>query len=215
LLAHCGGGQDKPGCLGPSAKRPGSCFSAPFFSSFFAVFAEFFEPGFVVFLARLYFRAGDFLSSFSHHHYIKVEPAPARGSQIILRVLPMPDTPAQNVDVLRKLSLDPGTERLATKREMIALLERGAQPEPTPTPATENVKKTQTEIATKENSAPVSARAVPIVENSYTAETTHIDLVELAAILDQHKIWVESGGDEGRKAELSGVNLENADLTGV
>ena len=127
----------------------------------------------------------------------------------------MPDTPAQNVDVLRKMSLDPGTERLATKREMIALLERGAQPEPTPTPATENVKKTQTEIATKENSAPVSARAVPIVENSYTAETTQIDLVELAAILDQHKIWVESGGDEGSKAELSGVNLENADLTGV
>ncbi len=24
LLAHCGGGQDQPGCLGPSAKRPGS-----------------------------------------------------------------------------------------------------------------------------------------------------------------------------------------------
>jgi hypothetical protein len=22
LLAHCGGGQDKPGCLGPSAKLP-------------------------------------------------------------------------------------------------------------------------------------------------------------------------------------------------
>src|SRR5437867_13323150 len=27
LLAHCGGGQDQPGCLGPSAKRPGSVFS--------------------------------------------------------------------------------------------------------------------------------------------------------------------------------------------
>src|SRR5260370_2108066 len=26
LLAHCGGGQDQPGCLGPSAKRPGSVF---------------------------------------------------------------------------------------------------------------------------------------------------------------------------------------------
>jgi hypothetical protein len=31
LLAHCGGGQDKPGLLGPSAKRPGSVF---FFSVF-------------------------------------------------------------------------------------------------------------------------------------------------------------------------------------
>jgi len=130
----------------------------------------------------------------------------------------MPDTPAQNVDVLRKLSLDPGTERLATKRELVALLERGAQPEPTltpATPATENVKKTHTEIETKENSVAISARAVPIPEKSYIAETTQLDLVELAAILDQHKIWVESGGDEGRKAELSGVNLENADLTGV
>jgi len=26
LFAHCGGGQDKPGCLGPSAKRPGYYF---------------------------------------------------------------------------------------------------------------------------------------------------------------------------------------------
>ena len=26
LLAHCGGGQDKPGCLGPSAKLPRHCF---------------------------------------------------------------------------------------------------------------------------------------------------------------------------------------------
>jgi hypothetical protein len=27
LLAHCGGGQDKPGCLGPSAKLPRRFFS--------------------------------------------------------------------------------------------------------------------------------------------------------------------------------------------
>ena len=127
----------------------------------------------------------------------------------------MPDTPAQNVDVLRKLSLDPGTERMATKRELVALLERGAQPEPVSTPATENVKKTKIENETKEESVTISTRAVPILENSYNAETTQIDLVELAAILDQHKIWVESGGDEGTKADLSGVNLENADLTGV
>jgi len=41
----------------------------------------------------------------------------------------MPDFPAQDIDISRKLSLDPGTERLATKDEMIALIERGAQPE--------------------------------------------------------------------------------------
>ncbi len=127
----------------------------------------------------------------------------------------MPDTPAHNVDVLRKLSLDPGTERMATKHELIGLLERGAHTEATPTPVMENVKKNQTEIEMKQDSATISARAVPILENSNNAETTQIDLVELAAILDQHKIWVESGGDEGTKADLSGVNLENADLTGV
>jgi uncharacterized protein YjbI with pentapeptide repeats len=40
-------------------------------------------------------------------------------------------------------------------------------------------------------------------------------LLEFAAILDQHRIWVESGGEAGTKADLCGANLENADLTGV
>src|SRR5215469_5517080 len=39
----------------------------------------------------------------------------------------MPDSPAQNNDLLRKLSHDPGTERLATKHELVALLEKGGQ----------------------------------------------------------------------------------------
>jgi uncharacterized protein YjbI with pentapeptide repeats len=42
-----------------------------------------------------------------------------------------------------------------------------------------------------------------------------ISLIDLAEILDQHKIWVESGGESGAKADLSGVNLRKADLTGV
>src|SRR6267143_6031626 len=42
-----------------------------------------------------------------------------------------------------------------------------------------------------------------------------ISLIDLAEILDQHKIWVESGGESGAKADLSGVNLAKADLTGV
>ncbi|MDP9340171.1 MAG: pentapeptide repeat-containing protein [Acidobacteriota bacterium] len=40
-------------------------------------------------------------------------------------------------------------------------------------------------------------------------------MVELAQILDQHKLWVESGGDSGTKADLSAANLQGADLTGV
>src|SRR5438477_11456428 len=34
-------------------------------------------------------------------------------------------------------------------------------------------------------------------------------LLELASILDQHRIWVESGGEAGTKADLCGANLEN------
>jgi len=192
----------------------------------------------------------------------------------------MPDKPAHNTDVLRKLSLDPGTERMATKKEMIALLENDAQPQTVSlaekaivtaekataekTIAERNIvsaernnivtaekniaqaEKTvvsagKSEIAkpaavsshsTQESKPVISTpkstrvlrdledretstkRAVPIPENT-SSPGTQLDLVELAAILDQHRIWVESGGDEGTKADLSGVNLENADLTGV
>src|SRR6266481_4229219 len=48
-------------------------------------------------------------------------------------------------------------------------------------------------------------------ENSAGAQS----LLELAEILDQHKIWVEPGGDSGTKADFCGVDLANADLTGV
>ena len=46
-------------------------------------------------------------------------------------------------------------------------------------------------------------------------ESIGISLLDLAEVLDQHKIWVESGGESGAKADLSGVNLSKADLTGV
>jgi uncharacterized protein YjbI with pentapeptide repeats len=42
-----------------------------------------------------------------------------------------------------------------------------------------------------------------------------ISLLELAEVLDQHRIWVESGGESGCKADLCGVNLAKTDLTGV
>src|SRR5215472_4154344 len=42
-----------------------------------------------------------------------------------------------------------------------------------------------------------------------------ISLIDLAEILDQHKQWVESGGEAGARADLTGVNLSKADLTGV
>jgi uncharacterized protein YjbI with pentapeptide repeats len=50
-----------------------------------------------------------------------------------------------------------------------------------------------------------------------TAEetTVGISVLELAEVLDQHRLWVESAGESGTKADLSGVNLSKADLTGV
>ena len=42
-----------------------------------------------------------------------------------------------------------------------------------------------------------------------------LSLIDLAEVLDQHKIWVESGGESGVKADLCGANLAKADLTGV
>src|SRR6266853_1574593 len=56
-----------------------------------------------------------------------------------------------------------------------------------------------------------SASAEPVSE----ADSIGISLIDLAEILDQHKIWVESGGESGIKADLCGVNLAKADLTGV
>ncbi len=52
-------------------------------------------------------------------------------------------------------------------------------------------------------------------ELSNGGDSAGISLIELAEILDQHKIWVESGGESGVKADLCGVNLAKADLTGV
>jgi uncharacterized protein YjbI with pentapeptide repeats len=46
-------------------------------------------------------------------------------------------------------------------------------------------------------------------------ESIAISLLDLAEILDQHKQWVESGGESGVKADLCGINLAKADLTGV
>ena len=41
------------------------------------------------------------------------------------------------------------------------------------------------------------------------------DLLEVAEALDQHRLWVESGGEQGTRADLSGASLVEADLTGA
>jgi uncharacterized protein YjbI with pentapeptide repeats len=41
------------------------------------------------------------------------------------------------------------------------------------------------------------------------------DLLEFAQVLDQHRLWVESGGKEGTPGHLPGANLAGLDLTGA
>ena len=52
-------------------------------------------------------------------------------------------------------------------------------------------------------------------DHSNADDSIGISLLDLAELLDQHKQWVESGGETGVKADLCGVNLAKADLTGV
>src|SRR5260221_2164746 len=69
----------------------------------------------------------------------------------------------------------------------------------------------------------VSEAAIEAAERSETAAASakffagagDSGMLELGSILDQHRIWVESGGEAGNKADLCGANLENADLTRV
>jgi uncharacterized protein YjbI with pentapeptide repeats len=146
--------------------------------------------------------------------------------------------------LLPKTSEEPQTERMATPQELYAL-KRIAEMEsaiaelvkteppsdkqtaletasPCEVDAVEvesaqadpvQTKSVETELAAIEH-AEVDAH-----ENSDTSETAKPSqggwLLELASILDQHRIWVETGGEGGTKADLCGVNLENADLTGV
>jgi len=64
--------------------------------------------------------------------------------------------------------------------------------------AMKEIEELKSEISTES-----SAAAEPVSE----ADSIGISLIDLAEILDQHKIWVESGGESGIKADLCGVNL--------
>ena len=63
----------------------------------------------------------------------------------------------------------------------------------------------------QDHDRPVNEATEESPEHTFTT----ISVLELAEILDQHRIWVESAGESGNKADLCGVNLAKADLTGV
>jgi len=73
-------------------------------------------------------------------------------------------------------------------------------------------------------SAPSPPSAELLIPNpSPSALDTHVelqsserlDLLEFAEALDQHRLWVETAGQEGTRGDFSGANLGDADLTGV
>jgi uncharacterized protein YjbI with pentapeptide repeats len=78
--------------------------------------------------------------------------------------------------------------------------------------AIKEIEELKTEIAIDRGTKEKSSDAV---EFSGAESSVGISVLDLAEILDQHKQWVESGGETGVKADLTGINLAKADLTGV
>ncbi|MGB7848427.1 MAG: pentapeptide repeat-containing protein [Candidatus Acidiferrum sp.] len=68
------------------------------------------------------------------------------------------------------------------------------------------------ETAVVEGSATIGVQGVMAVASSFEASG---DLLEFAQVLDQHRIWVESGGKEGVRGQFAGADLTGMDLTGV
>jgi len=154
----------------------------------------------------------------------------------------MPDSPAQHTFVLTRAEYGSTTERMATPEELLALqllaeeeevviqvIESAVElPASEPVTAPEPVKGASTASASVEPAVSEPKATDPkedhlndLSELASEAARTPRPVVSpagplnLAAILDQHRSWLESGGEAGAKADLCGANLENADLTGA
>ncbi len=121
-------------------------------------------------------------------------PVPNSEVDSVLAALLPKANPDDTVDVLGALARELNSER-----------EPAAEPEATAEPYE----------AISEPLQDHDHRVNEATEDSPELSFTTISVLELAEILDQHRIWVESAGDAGNKADLCGVNLAKADLTGV
>src|ERR1700730_4940917 len=121
------------------------------------------------------------------------EPATKTGTLREIEALGQPETPASEID----------------KLEMLAALEE--QPSK-PIAAEASADAGRLPAATQSSQAD---DADDFDLTSEAIQPSSIPLIELAQILDEHKMWVESGGETGAKADLTGANLAGADLTGV
>ena len=129
----------------------------------------------------------------------------------------MPDSPAQETLSLPKNPASSQTERMATPEELHAL-QRIAEVERAIAALATADRASAEEAPAAKPAQSEAAKVEPVAEPEpeVAPSSPHADFfLEFASILDQHRIWVETGGEEGTKADLSGADLENADLTGV
>ena len=84
--------------------------------------------------------------------------------------------------------------------EFVSELVPEVTPEVTPEFATEFATESGTDII-----------AMPREE----ARDLKTELLQVAEALDQHRLWVESNGEQGIRGDFAGANLSDADLTGV
>jgi uncharacterized protein YjbI with pentapeptide repeats len=127
----------------------------------------------------------------------------------------MPDTPATDSLLLLKSPAATQTERMATSEELHAL-QRIAEVERAIAELAHADHKSTEVLPGGKSAQTEDAKPEPLAAADASRSSPHADfLLEFASILDQHRIWVETGGEEGTKADLCGAELENADLTGV
>jgi uncharacterized protein YjbI with pentapeptide repeats len=117
-----------------------------------------------------------------------------------LREIEAPDQPETSASEIDKL-------------EMLAALDEQPMKQVAAEVSTDGSRSTAVERAEVHSAEDSDSLAIDLALEAI--EPSSIPLIELAQILDEHKLWVESGGDAGVKADLTGANLAGADLTGV
>jgi uncharacterized protein YjbI with pentapeptide repeats len=149
---------------------------------------------------------------------------PAGNEKRMGRKMSIANEPVTKTETLREIEAlvkHETSQSEIDKLEMLAALEEPAKP------IAKEVSADASRLAAAEQS-PKAPEAQSTVLESSDASDSHapnsaseptqgssIPLIELAQILDEHKMWVESGGEAGAKADLTGANLAGADLTGV
>src|SRR3984893_8697987 len=136
------------------------------------------------------------------------QPDTNTGTLCEIQATDQPEIPESEMDKVEMLAAF--EEKPAKAMGVEASADAGRLPSANQSPDTHSSELHSTDLQSSE--APDSrAFDLPAVGT----QPSSIPLIELAQILDEHKMWVESGGETGAKADLTGANLAGADLTGV